>query len=133
MKRLFYLSFVAVLATACHCEDPAPNSATGLAGSWQLVKRQCYCIPGPTPNEKAIFTGTDFKLYANNALTTSGTYSSAVGTICGISTRVPVLRFTATSGQHTNWDAIATVSGDTLVLDYGAPCDAPRDTYQRLP
>ena len=125
--------------TACHqkCEI-APAAGTGLVGRWQLSSRQCYCAPAPTPNETVTFTNTDYSFFKDDRPTTNGTYATAPGAICGVTGPTPVLRFSPAivlpigiPPQTRN--ATATLTGNTLVLDYGSPCDASRDTYQRLP
>ncbi|MDQ2795165.1 MAG: hypothetical protein M3Y12_14330 [Bacteroidota bacterium] len=87
-------------------------------------------MPAPTPNELVKFAGTDFFFYKNSQPTSSGTYLSAlVSPACGGSPEAG-LRFIATSGTK---EAVLTLTGNTLTLSYGGPCDAPVDTYQRQP
>lgn len=143
MLRSHHLAAVALLltavafTTACkknHNAEPAPAPGTGLEGHWRLVDRQCYCPQAPTPNETATFTATDFLFHRNGRSAASGTYACTAGlTFCGGSAPVPVLSLTYTAGGSALQNAAFTLRGDTLVLDYGSPCDAPRDTYQRLP
>lgn len=124
---------------ACHKEcDIAPATGTGLAGRWQLSSRQCYCAPAPTPNETVTFTDTSYSFFKDGRPTTNGTYATASGAICGVTGPTPVLRLSPAIAPTIGippqtQNAIATLTGNTLVLDYGSPCDAPRDTYQRLP
>ncbi|MBF9222054.1 hypothetical protein [Hymenobacter ruricola] len=107
---------------------------TGMAGTWQLVKMECECLPG-VPNETAVFTDSTFSVSTNGHLTAQGTYTSvaAVNT-CGIgNSATPGLRFIdklpTPAYQH---DAQVSLQSNTLVLDYGLPCDVPRKTYQRI-
>ncbi|MBO2009415.1 hypothetical protein [Hymenobacter negativus] len=53
-----------------------------------------------------------------------------VTSFCGASSPAAGLRFTGSASQR---EAAVTLTDTTLVLDYGGPCDAPVDTYQRLP
>ena len=131
VRLALLLSLVAGLGLAsCTSNDEATPHHEGLPGSWRLVHRQCYCIPGPLPNEMATFSATNFSFFKNNQLVSSGTYSAASVTACGIPTPAPGLRFVdAALGTH---DAILTLRGDSLVLNYGGPCDAPVDTYLRV-
>ena len=123
---------------SCKKDSAAELPATGLAGRWQLVSHQCYCAPAPLPNETVTFTDTDYSFFKDDRPTTNGTYATAPGAICGVTGPTPVLRFSPAivlpigiPPQTRN--ATATLTGNTLVLDYGSPCDASRDTYQRLP
>ena len=138
MKSVF--SYVALLGLATTlsftgCKKSADPVAEGLAGRWQLTSRQCFCPQAPFPNEMVVFTPTNFSFYKNSLLTASGTYllttitapcSSGANVVSG-------LRFTVTSGTPFSHSAAYTVSSSKLVLDYGGPCDAPVDTYTRLP
>ena len=138
MKSVF--SYVALLGLATTlsftgCKKSADPAAKGLAGRWQLTSRQCFCPQAPFPNEMVVFTPTNFSFYKNSLLTASGTYllttitapcSSGANVVSG-------LRFTVTSGTPFSHSAAYTVSSSKLVLDYGGPCDAPVDTYTRLP
>ena len=117
------------LASCSPDDEVAPNQE-GLAGTWRLVHRQCFCIPGPPPNEAALFTATNFTFFKNNQPVSSGTYSATSVKFCGTPATAPGLRLTdANLGPR---DAIMTQRSDSLVLDYGGPCDAPVDTYLRV-
>ena len=83
------------------------------------------------PNETLALTSTTFAFYDNGQLKASGTYAAATGTLCGGGTAVPVLEF-STSTPATRTKASADLSSNTLVLDYGSPCDAARNTYTRV-
>jgi hypothetical protein len=128
---LLICALVAVVGLAsCSPDDEATPYHEGLVGSWRLVHRQCYCIPGPPPNETATFTATDYTFLKNSQPVSSGSYSAVSATVCGIPTPAPGLRFVdATLGTR---DAIIALRGDSLVLNYGGPCDAPVDTYLRV-
>ena len=106
-------------------------TGTGLEGSWKLIDRQCYCAPAPTPNETAVFTSTSYSFFTSGQLATRGTYASQPIKTCNAPTTG--LRFTEAVLANGTHDAIFTLRNDTLVLDYGSPCDAPRNTYRRLP
>ena len=47
-------------------------------------------------------------------------------------TTAPALHFTFPAGSAGFSEPQYTFTGNTLTLDYGGPCDAPVDTYQRL-
>lgn len=126
---------VAASTTACQKDrDAEPTPGTDLEGSWRLVDRQCYCPAAPTLDETATFTATNFLFNRAGRPAASGTYARTTGLpFCGGSAPVPVLSLAYTNGGSVLQNAAFTLSGDTLVLDYGSPCDAPRDTYRRLP
>ena len=143
MKTSFYatvllLGTVATGLAGCKKEQSAePN--TGLQGTWKLTDRQCFCVRVPLPNETLMFTDTRFAIHINGNLGTNGSYTinhTRAG-LCGdtASAPFPVLQFIypingmVLPPRPTGF----TLNGNTLVLDYGSPCDAPRDTYQRLP
>jgi hypothetical protein len=114
------------------CELVSPES--GLEGTWQLTSRQCFCPPGPVPKETLTLTATDFAFHRDGQLTASGTYARTTGaTICGLAAAGPALSFTYTTGSRTPANALVTLSGQQLKLDFGGPCDAPVETYTRLP
>jgi hypothetical protein len=121
---------VAIAISACKKEA---GLNTGLIGSWRLTSRQCECLPAPTPNETVSFTATGFSFYKNGQFYGNGTYADTTATLCGSSTPVPALRLTYSTLKLYPPTAGVTVTGNTLVLDYGGPCDAPVDTYVRLP
>lgn len=118
------------------CKDDA-DSATGLAGTWKLIDRNCECSP-ELPNETAKFTATDFAFYNDGQLSASGTYNVTTGpTGCsGSGASAPVLQFTYTYAKYgwTPENAFIKLNGSMLVLNYNEPCmaDAPIKTYQHL-
>jgi hypothetical protein len=127
-----YLSFG---LSGCDRSKPecAAPATPGLEGTWKLVERQCYCPRStPTPNETLTLTATAYSIYTNGQLSENGTYISQAVTLCGSPGPALGLRFTHTTLNIGPRDAMPTLKGDTLVLDYGSPCDAPRDTYQRV-
>lgn len=83
----------------------------------------------------AVFTPTNFAFYKNSLFTAGGTYLlTTITAPCNSGANVVSgLRFTVTSGAPFNHSVTYTVSSSKLVLDYGSPCDAPVDTYTRLP
>jgi hypothetical protein len=89
----------------------------------------------PVLNERATFTATTFTFYKDDQPTANGTYALApVSLFCSQgSSPAPGLQFTATNGSSSVPEAMYTLSGNQLVLDYGSACDAARDTYERLP
>lgn len=123
--------------SGCKKENAATETAdvsAGLVGRWQLTDRQCFCLRTPVPNEAVVFTAATFSFYKDGQRTAGGTYAQApVAPMCGGNGTVPGLRLTITEGSFFYKTATFTVSGNKLVLDYGRPCDAPFDTYQRLP
>jgi hypothetical protein len=134
--ELLILSLTAALAlTSCDKEDAKKKGAkpaTGIVGTWKLVSRACYCAPTPTPDETVVFTGTDFSFYKQGQLGGRGTYTKVPVSICGSSTLAPGLHFTYLTSNSLFSNALLTIKGDTLTLDYGLPCDAPRESYVRL-
>lgn len=109
-----------------------PDSA--LVGTWRLVNRQCYCAPAPLPNETLTFTTNTFAFTRptpNPYLFTNGTYQPAAVALCGLATSAVGLRLTDAVANIGPRDVQYKLQADTLVLDYGSPCDAPRDTYVR--
>jgi hypothetical protein len=132
------LASLAVLATGCSkckCDDPNPDeytSGNGLPGNWKLVDLQCYCAPAPLPNQRLAITATGFTEYQNGAQTSSATYTIGSATLCGIPGATPALHLVPRVSTGYNSKVGYTLNGDTLVLDYGSPCDAPRKTYRRV-
>lgn len=142
MKHLVYFSLLLLGAgsfSSCKKNQPSVATGTGLEGSWKLTDRQCFCPPGsPVPNETVTFTATTYSFRLNGTLTTAGNYQPATAALCGGATPVSVLQFGPTypSSSVVRLSAARAtfaLTGNTLVLDYGIACDAPRDTYQRLP
>ncbi|MDO7852996.1 hypothetical protein [Hymenobacter convexus] len=131
LPLLFSLIAALALVSCAPDEEEATPTQVGLAGNWRLVHRLCYCTPGPPPNETATFTDTRFSFFKNNQPISSGTYSAASVTACGIPMPAPGIRLVDAANLGTR-DAIITQHGDSLVLNYGGPCDAPVDTYLRL-
>ncbi|WP_035562802.1 hypothetical protein [Hymenobacter sp. IS2118] len=133
----FISLFVTLLTVAFITGSCTKNGepATSLSGTWQLTGREGYRAPTPSgsPNEAVTFTGAEFYFYKDNRQTGYGTYAFVSGSTCGNPASTPVLRFTYADVSNTLADAVATVTGNTLVLDYGIACDAPRETYVRVP
>lgn len=123
---------VAIALAGCSKDNCSTPSGESLVGTWKLVERQCYCVPGPTPNETVTFTPTTFSFFANGQLRNTGTYASATVTICGMSNPAPGLLFSSNQPNVGSPESQYTLTGNLLVLDYGGPCDAPRDTYVRI-
>ena len=113
--------------------DPQPNATAPLVGRWKLVNRQCFCLSAPTPDETVTFTAQGFAFYRNGRFVSDGTYADTTATLCGGSVPTPVLRFTYATLRLLPFNATASVRTNALVLDYGGACDAPIDTYQRMP
>ena len=124
----FLLAAVAVISLASCQKNSSVTPTTTLEGTWQLTNRQCYCVATPLPSEAVVFTAGSFTILKNNRLSSSGSYLRTVAPFCG-GTPIPALELRPTTGNPRS--AQLTVSGDTLTLDYGGPCDAPRDTYVR--
>ena len=139
MLLLGRLGFFGVLLTSAGllagCQKDSGTfpgeSFPGLAGTWQLTARQCFCSRTPLPNEIAKFTDTDFSFYKDGQPTTFGSYTLASGKSCSGTPSVPVVHFAYTN-TTTPQDVVFTLSGNTLVLDYGGCLDAPVNTYVRL-
>ena len=55
-----------------------------------------------------------------------------IATARSSSVPAPALRFTYPPSNAGPTVAQYTLAGNTLTLDYGGPCDAPVDTYERL-
>jgi hypothetical protein len=142
MKTPFRVSALALstllLLGACSKSDEetseAPGPSSELSGSWKLVSHQCYCVASPLPNEVISFTPTAFTLWHNSVPVAGGSYSTGTtATICGNLVSMPVLSFTVSSGAWQRGTPAFHLNGTTLVLNYGGPCDAPVDTYVRMP
>lgn len=134
---LFALLLISGVGNLTGCKKTAAGAEDGLVGTWRLTNRQCYCPPNlPVPNETVTFTATTYSFYRNGVLATAGDYRSATATPCGSTSPVPGLQFAPTYPSSPavrlgTTRAAVTRTGNTLVLDYGSPCDAPRDTYER--
>ena len=138
MKPLRQILILALASSAglMSCKkDTASPEADGLIGTWKLVRRDCYCVRGPVPDETIIFTARDFSIYRNGQLDASGTYGNTTApVVCGSTNRVPVLQLAATQGYTLL--AESAITDNSLVLNYnanGGGClsDAPVDTYER--
>ena len=132
-SRLTPVLLAGLLAlTACQ-KDPSPQpDLSDLTGTWQLTKHQCYCAPAPLANEQVIFTSSSFTFLRDGLPVSSGTYSfTASANLCGGGPAGPALHLQ----PHSGIDRVTryTFSANTLTLDYGGPCDAPVDTYERVP
>ncbi|MDB5267831.1 MAG: hypothetical protein JWP58_871 [Hymenobacter sp.] len=126
-----------VSASLSSCKkDAAPQANSSLIGTWRLVSRQCYCAPTPLPNETLTFTATTFMFnrfapQPGYELFMSGTYQPVAVTLCSLPTASAGLRLSDAVANIGPRDVQFTIQADTLKLDYGSPCDAPRDTYVR--
>jgi hypothetical protein len=147
MKRFFQLStllFLIDTAGLAGCKKSVDhkevNSSNGtesvasnaLIGTWKLIRQDRFGPAKPTPNETVVFTASDFAFYIDGQLKSSGTYALGTATPCG-STPVPGLTFIPTGANPEPRSTAYTIEGTQLVLDPGIACDAPRDTYERLP
>ncbi|UYZ65123.1 hypothetical protein [Hymenobacter weizhouensis] len=132
--RLLQLTSLLALATtllACQQDEETPS--TGLVGRWQLTNRQCFCAPGPVPDETVIFTEKEYFFYENGQLARQGTYTMGAGKICGLSVQEGLLNLTpASTNPPALTSATPTANATTLTLDFGRACDAPFNTYRRL-
>ncbi len=136
MKRLpilaLLLSGLISLGSCKKDQDPQTATGTDLPGTWRLIGRQCYCSPAPLPHETVAFTDSTYRFVGSSQPGfTSGFYTRVPVTICGLPTPTPGLRLTDALANGGQRQAQYLIHGDTLVLDYGSPCDAPRDTYVR--
>ncbi len=133
MSRKFLLPVVLsgllLPLVSCQKDSSSKPDSTSLSGTWQLTNRQCYCLLPGLPNEQMRFDATSFALLKDGRKTLNGTYSATVpAAVCGRSAG-PAIRFQPDStAAHV---AQFTLSGNTLTLDYGSPCDGPLDTYER--
>ncbi|GAA4049798.1 hypothetical protein GCM10022409_40620 [Hymenobacter glaciei] len=141
MKKYGFIlsSVVAIALTSCQSDKgPAPSSS--LEGTWRLTNRQCYCLPGPVPDETVTFTPTRFVFYKGNRATRLGRHSftTASPPCLSTGTAISVLRFATklqfpdSTANTYSADVRYNVSNNTLTLDYGSPCDFPLDTYERV-
>lgn len=126
------------VSTACQKVpvEPDNQAETTLVGRWHLTGRQCYCPASPTPNEQVTFGGRQVIFYKNGQVARTGEYTVTVAAsacLSGSGTTAPALHFTFSAGGAGLNEPQFTLTGNTLTLDYGGPCDAPVDTYQRLP
>lgn len=119
---------------SCQKESAPKPASADLAGTWQLTSHQCYCEAAPLPNQAVTFTATDVTFFENGRPTRHGHYAlvSAVPACIAGSTTAPTLHLDFTPANTGPQEAQYSLSGDILTLDYGSPCDAPRDTYQRI-
>lgn len=133
--RLLLASTLLGLAS-CQKEATTPASTT-LDGTWRLTNRQCYCAPARVPDETVTFTTTRFTFYSGNRGMRLGDYTLGTAAVPCLNngTTGPALQLT-----YLNATAVPgpppiqyRLDGNTLTLDYGGPCDAPVDTYERLP
>ncbi|HEX8427243.1 hypothetical protein [Hymenobacter sp.] len=132
MKLLFafLLSFSLVSLSACKSDKDAEGPAT-LIGRWQLTNLECYCGPGPLPNEVVEFaTNGTVVFYTDGKEESRGTYTFATGKTTCSGDAIPVLQFKNTPSIFTE-NVAYTLEASTLVLDQGLCLDAPRKTYQR--
>lgn len=129
MKRLLFAALLTVGLLGCQKDSDSPS---GFGGRWKLVERQCYCNQNVLPNETLTLTASRFEFYENGQLVSKGTYDEGAGRICGGEEGL-VTRFRYESANAPALDnARMSLTDDTLVLDFGAPCDAPRKTYKRI-
>ncbi|MGY3089575.1 hypothetical protein ACVWYF_002623 [Hymenobacter sp. UYAg731] len=136
MKRFALLLLMTSAGFSSCKKDTDPQADANLIGTWRLVNRQCYCAFLSLPNETLTFTATTFAFsrvapQPGYGLFTGGTYQPATVALCGRPTAGAGLRFADAVANVGTCDAQFTIQGDTLVLDYGSPCDAPLDTYVR--
>lgn len=130
VRRPLLFGLVLLLAGCDKKADEKPSTA--LSGTWKLLSQQCFCAATPLPNETITFTDAEFSIAKNSIVITQGSYAATAGSVCG-GTSVPALRFTYANSNWTPRNVVSTLSGNTLVLDYGGCLDAPVDTYVRLP
>jgi hypothetical protein len=130
-----FVSLLMLAIAGCKStETPAPGS--GLEGTWRLTNRQCYCVPAPVPDETITFTATRFTFFSGNRATRLGDYTIATAAVPCINNGTTGPALLLTDSNATTIPGPPTIqyrlTGDTLTLDYGGPCDAPVDTYERL-
>ena len=140
--RPLLLSVVAstLLGLASCQKEKATTPSPTLEGTWRLSSRQCYCLPAPVPDETVTFTATRFTFYKGNRAVRLGKYSFTKASPLCLSNGIPipVVRFATelqlpdSAANHFSADVQYTLSGNTLTLDYGSPCDFPLDTYEQL-
>ena len=128
------LAFALLSLVSCKKEASPPTPA--LEGTWRLTSRQCYCTPAPVPDETVTFTATRFTFYRGNRGMRLGGYTlgNAVVPCLNNGTTGPALHLTYSPASTSPGPATIQyrLDGNTLTLDYGGPCDAPVDTYERL-
>ncbi|WP_125932527.1 hypothetical protein [Hymenobacter glacialis] len=133
LRSIFLLVVFACVFSSCKKDTGAVLNENGetarLVGTWQLTQRECLC-PRTVPNELVKFTDTGFIFLTDGQPSAYGTYSV---TPAGVAPGGPVLQLTYATGSSTLQKAeITTLTGSSLVLDFGIAFDAPRDTYKRL-
>ncbi|WP_201986565.1 lipocalin family protein [Hymenobacter rubidus] len=127
------LLLTATSFSGCQKEsEPEALLPTGLVGTWRLVQHQCYCFPASLPNVQVTFTNSDFTFVENNQLKSTGTYTYSTTTTCGGNGPLPAIALAYATVNMTPQAVAYTLNGNQLVLDYGGPCDAPVDTYERV-
>ena len=115
-------------------ETPAPDG--GLDGTWRLTNRQCDCpMIMALPNETLTLTDNTFAFISNGQVGLRGSYAQVSASPRCIVTGgpAPTLRMSSPTWNMRLTEVQYTLAGNTLTLDYGGPCDAPVDTYRRLP
>lgn len=141
MRQSLISAFTFALLSLVSCQkDKAPTPRPNLEGTWRLTSRHCYCQPAPVPDETVTFTATRFVFYKGNRATRLGRHSFTTASPLCLSngTAISVLRFATelqfphSTASPYSTDVQYTLSGNTLTLDYGSPCDFPLDTYERL-
>lgn len=127
----------ATLLSLISCQKEAPSPAPVLEGTWRLTNRQCYCVPAPLPDETVTFTATRFTFYSGNRGMRHGDYTLSTAAVPCLNNGLvgPALHLTYSTASTSPGPATIQYhrNGNTLTLDYGGPCDAPVDTYERLP
>jgi hypothetical protein len=138
MKQLFSSLLMLVALGACRTKEVAPSTDAALVGRWQLTNRQCYCQPGPLPDETIVFDATTgFQLFRDGQLVNQGTYRTSVEPVCPQAPSQPLVTLTSQTSTANGFarGGSYTVQGTTLVIDEGTYCvpDFPVSTYQRVP
>ena len=135
------LSLLPTLASALlslfSCQkETSTNPSPNIEGVWRLTNRQCECVPAPLPDETVTFTATQFTFFNGNRAMQLGEYTLATAAVPCLNngTTGPALHLTYSPASTSPGPATIQyrLDGNTLTLDYGGPCDAPVDTYERL-
>lgn len=128
--HLLLLAIAAASLAGCKKDSDAATCPDTVVGSWKLVSRQCFCVPAAMPQETLVLqTSGRFIFYRDGQPTSSGTYMlGTTASSCGSTASKPGIYFDAGARPA---GVGYSLTNCKLILDYGGPCDAPVDTYER--
>lgn len=136
MNKLLYTSLLlATSLSSCRHDSDSPAPSDGLAGTWHLTNRICYCQAGPPPDETLVFDANrHFQLFRAGKLAYEGTYATGQGAVCMGAPSQSLLTLSGAVATVVYQPSGAyTLKSSTLTIDQGSYCipDAAISTYQR--